>query len=91
MHRPETSSADTNLFGPAVLGQGNFLNIRRPTPLGGFPGMTDVMSKLWALATHIALLGHYVLFPHSHELRLHITTYRLIAQENPLRELGVIH
>jgi hypothetical protein len=52
--------------------------------------MTDVMSKLWALATHIALLGHYVHFPHSHELRLHITTYCLIAQENPLRDLGVI-
>lgn len=56
-HRFQTLGADVQTLGDVALSDGHFLDVGLPLAFGLFMGMTDIVPKLRALTTNIAL-GH---------------------------------
>ena len=59
IHRFQAFGADVQTLGDVALGNGHFLDIGFPLAFGLFMGMADIVPKLRALTTNIAL-GHFI-------------------------------
>ena len=57
IHRFQALGADVQTFGDVALSDGHFLDVGLPLTFGLFMGMADIVPKLRALTTNIAL-GH---------------------------------
>lgn len=58
-HRLQAFGADVQMLGDVALGDSHFLDVGFPLAFGLFMGVADVVPKLRALTTNIAL-GHFV-------------------------------
>ena len=57
VHRFQALGADVQTLGDVALGDGHFLDVGFPLAFGLFMGMANIVPKLRALITNIAL-GH---------------------------------
>jgi hypothetical protein len=58
IHRFQALGADVQTLSDVALGDGHFLDVGFPLALGLFMGMADIVPKLRALTTNIALGLH---------------------------------